>query len=230
MQGSADGARPAASDCTFHTYHKPASERRTPQDAPEIEPPEAAVDESVTAVISVTVMVTVAPWRVRSSFLEDMECSWKCGGRTPHVPLIDLQIPARPQRSQPSQQSPAIPTSRTERLAVGLTCAELFGARNRTRCPCVNAPAAWRAAMGQVMDVRGGGGRQRGGRGRMGRSGRAWVWVSASRARVSSNEMKTHAHYWLNKKPIKEKAPHGVALLSILGRPRATRALQNERF
>ena len=149
MQGSADGARPAASDCTFHTYHKPASERRTPQDAPEIEPPEAAVDESVTAVISVTVMVTVAPWRVRSSFLEDMECSWKCGGRTPHVPLIDLQIPARPQRSQPSQQSPAIPTSRTERLAVGLTCAELFGARNRTRCPCVNAPAAWRAAMRQ---------------------------------------------------------------------------------
>ena len=37
------------------------------------------------------------------------------------------------------------------------------GARNRTRCPCVNAPAAWRAAMRQVMDVRGGGGRQRGG-------------------------------------------------------------------
>ena len=61
------------------------------------------------------------------------------------------------------------------------------GARNRTRCPCVNAPAAWRAAMRQVMDVRGGGGRQRGGRGRMGRSGRARVWVSASRAGVSSN-------------------------------------------
>ena len=53
------------------------------------------------------------------------------------------------------------------------------GARNRTRRPCT--------AMRQVMDVRGGGGRQRAGRGRMGRSGLARVWVSASRADVSSN-------------------------------------------